>query len=318
VLSVSGGVDSVLTLYFLCYLRSFLGLKISAVHFNHGLRGEESDKDQYFCEKLCREQSVPLQVFRLSFSSQANLQNEARILRQNYLKDQQSRFPETWIVTGHHRNDCVESFLIAVHQGRWDQRLFFLPVFDEHFRFFRPLVSLDKDIILQTCQSAGYEWREDSSNQSDKYLRNFYRHGILSQKGKGVLSTISGRFADYAGQQMELFCKLFAQIVVLSPENRLWQKVLPAFPGRHPLSGFDIRKKLLQDFSLGRKEEFFYAFCEKFFIEYLSLLDMKRVRQIFSVIRKEPGTFLITREKSEKGQIVLLETSRSYAVFNFL
>jgi hypothetical protein len=133
-----------------------------------------------------------------------------------------------------------------------------------------------------------------------------------------VLSTISGRFADYAGQQMELLCKLFAQIVMLSPENRLWQKALSIFPDGQPVSGFDIRKKLLHGFSLIRKEEFFYAFCEKFFIEYLSLLDMKRVRQLFSVIRKEPGTFLITREKSEKGQIVLLETARSYAVFNFL
>lgn len=313
-LSLSGGADSVLAFHFLCNLRSFLGLNFSAVHFNHHLRGAESDGDELFCTELCRQYDVSLQVVHLSFSSLANLQNEARRKRLVYLKKQQSILLGTWLVTGHHRDDSVESFLISLHQGRLDQRLFFLSAFDEKFCRFRPLANLSKKTILKLCQDFGYRWREDLSNYKEKYLRNFYRQGFLVEFSD-LFADIAQDLKFSAERQNQLFTQIFQQLSKLSPKHRLWKKLQAIKNSDIIQEGWEIKKHLLNAFSMTRKLEFLYDFFQRFWPTYLPLLDVKRLKQIVSSSRAEPAMFVVT--KKANSELILWETSQSYAFFAF-
>ena len=71
VAGISGGADSVCLLFVLLSLQKTMGIRVTAVHVNHMLRGEEADADERFVEELCRQQNVPCRVFRIDVAKEA-------------------------------------------------------------------------------------------------------------------------------------------------------------------------------------------------------------------------------------------------------
>lgn len=176
--ALSGGRDSTTLLRLLHLVKDDLDLRLHALHVNYGLRGEESDGDQYFCESFCSSLGVSLEIEHGAPAS-SNLQAHARNFRYEKLKDIRTKLSLDWIATAHHLEDGYESLMIGIHQGRLDQRLLPIPPIDVNFRLVRPLACFSKSEIDSLVRYFNHSWREDSSNQGEAYLRNKVRHKLL-------------------------------------------------------------------------------------------------------------------------------------------
>ncbi len=174
--AVSGGMDSVVLLH---VLRS-MGFVCSVVHIDHGLRGEESDADRMFVQALCARLRVPCQVFRVDV--------EARMAKSGLSKQMAARELRyevfhallaggVPIALGHHRDDALETFFLHLLRGTGSNGWGTIP--PKVGGFLRPLIDVDRSAIEGYAREHGVDFRDDSSNASDAYLRNRVRHELL-------------------------------------------------------------------------------------------------------------------------------------------
>lgn len=172
-IGASGGLDSTALIH--CLHK--LGQRVSVVHVNYQLRGEESEGDQFFLEEIAANYAIPCHVKRLQLSKQlsekgGNLQNEARKIRRSYL----NRFAlkdGMYIALAHHADDQVETFMINLFRGGGMMGL--SAMLPKHENIVRPFLGFTRHEIREYALSEGLKWREDSSNASTKYLRNRIR-----------------------------------------------------------------------------------------------------------------------------------------------
>ena len=167
--AVSGGPDSVCLLHVLRELGTVAGV----AHFNHRLRGAESDGDEAFVEELARGLGLPF--FRGSAPVGAgNLEQNARRLRREFFRG----LPAERIALGHTLDDQAETVLFRLLRGSGVSGLAgILPVTAEGI--VRPLLEVRRDQVREFLRERGHAWREDSSNRSEKFARNRIRHSLL-------------------------------------------------------------------------------------------------------------------------------------------
>lgn len=171
---LSGGADSVTLL--LCLQE--LGYDVSAVHINHCLRGEESDRDEAFCRQLCERLGVPLTVERVNVRDYCektgkSTEEGARDLRYAAFE----RSPIGKIATAHTLSDSLETALFNLARGTGARGLCGIP--PVRGRFVRPLIGCTRNDVEQFLALRGQDYVTDSSNLSDDYSRNRIRHGIV-------------------------------------------------------------------------------------------------------------------------------------------
>ncbi|MBN4065817.1 tRNA lysidine(34) synthetase TilS [Candidatus Amoebophilus asiaticus] len=177
-LAVSGGVDSVV----MCDLFHQVNYDFSIAHCNFKLRGKESDADEKFVKKLARRCKVEFHVNSFKTEEFAkkekiSIQMAARILRYNWLTKIRLKDNYNYIATGHHQNDVIETVLLNLIRGTGIAGLHgILPKRDE---IIRPLLFANKEDINEYAYVHHIFFREDSSNQSSKYLRNKLRHEVI-------------------------------------------------------------------------------------------------------------------------------------------
>lgn len=181
-LAVSGGVDSVV----LCELCRQAGYDFIIAHCNFQLRGEESERDEQFVKKLGKKYSAEVLVKKFDTEKYAtenkiSIQEAARELRYNWFKElltPDSRLPTPdFLLTAHHADDNNETLLMNFFRGTGLHGLTGMPVSADHIR--RPLLSFSKDELIAFTKENNLEFVEDSSNQSSKYTRNFFRNEII-------------------------------------------------------------------------------------------------------------------------------------------
>lgn len=177
--AVSGGADSVALLHCLSSIKETLGIEVRAAHFNHSLRGEESDADEAFVRTFCAELGVPLTAGRGDTRARANasddsLEEAARRLRYAFFETLPG-----YVATAHTADDNLETLLINLVRGTSLAGLGGIPPRRE--RYLRPMLNISRDEVLTYLREQGLFHREDSSNQSDEYLRNRLRHHVLPQ-----------------------------------------------------------------------------------------------------------------------------------------
>ena len=181
----SGGADSVFLLSYFATVRR--GEDLSVLHFNHKLRGRESDEDQQFVESICSSLKVPLitDFWEREDIDASVSEDDARAARiaffSGYLSDQER---DTAILTGHHAGDVLETMLMRISRGSGLQGLTApreVSRGPDGLLFFRPLLRLRKDRIVDYLRQAGAEWREDASNQTDAYYRNRLRLSVIPE-----------------------------------------------------------------------------------------------------------------------------------------
>ncbi|MFL1011435.1 tRNA lysidine(34) synthetase TilS [Flavisericum labens] len=177
-IAVSGGIDSVVLTH-LCYK---LNLNIAVAHCNFSLRGKESDTDENFVEELAED--LNLEVFVQRFDTKAyaqthkrSIQMAARDLRYDWFEELAQQLKFNYILTAHHADDNLETFLINFTRGTGLEGLTGIP--EVNGKFARPLLPFSSDDIENYAKTHKITWRDDSSNKSVKYLRNKLRHEVV-------------------------------------------------------------------------------------------------------------------------------------------
>ncbi len=182
---LSGGADSVMLLCFLIEYRrrNHLDFSIAAAHINHGIRGDEADRDERFCEELCKALGVELitrgySVPTLAKSSGQSLEEAARIVRYlAFSKIILSRTDIKAIAVAHNMSDNAETVLFNILRGSGARGASGIaPVRDD---IIRPLIRIPKKEIDSSLMSYGIPFVTDSTNLSDDYTRNYIRHEVI-------------------------------------------------------------------------------------------------------------------------------------------
>jgi tRNA(Ile)-lysidine synthase len=177
-LAVSGGLDSMVLLHLFQELR----YDISIAHCNFQLRGIESFGDQKFIQDYAEANAIP--VFVTQFDTEAfakdyklSTQVAARELRYNWFYELLETEHFDYILTAHHADDNLETFLINLTRGTGLEGLTGIP--EQNDKIIRPLLFSSRLEIENYAKLHNIQWREDSSNASDKYVRNKIRHHLI-------------------------------------------------------------------------------------------------------------------------------------------
>lgn len=177
-IAISGGLDSVV----LAHLCKRLDLDFLLAHCNFNLRGKESDADEDFVIKLTDELEVEafIQHFDTEVYAKENkssIQMAARELRYDWFNDLVEQLDFDFILTAHHADDNLETFLINFTRGTGINGLTGIPTIKDNI--VRPLLSFSRAQIEEFAKDQNIKWREDSSNSSKKYIRNKLRHDVV-------------------------------------------------------------------------------------------------------------------------------------------
>lgn len=174
-LGVSGGADSMVLLHL--FRKS--GLYFEVAHVNYQLRGESSEKDQQLVKNTCEKSKIPFHLYSITDEDNRpknSIQEWARDLRYNFFEKIKNEQQLAVIVTAHHLNDQLETFIINLSKASGINGLCGIPANDHYI--YRPLLQFSKTEIYQFAREYQIEFREDLSNQKSDYLRNKIRNEI--------------------------------------------------------------------------------------------------------------------------------------------
>lgn len=187
---LSGGGDSVALLLALTALRETLNIEVLAFHLNHQLRGATAQRDETFARALCDELGVTCHIESVDVAAFAqehklNLEDAGRTLRygraQEYLREyvdaRDIRRSKAKIVTGHTRDDRVETFFARALFGAGSGGLGSIRA--QRDNIVRPLIECDRAELRQWLEAFGQEWCEDESNEDTTRTRAFIRSNII-------------------------------------------------------------------------------------------------------------------------------------------
>ena len=176
----SGGADSTMLIRMAAVLRDRGQLEPEAIHVNHGIRGEESDLDERFCRNACEALDIPFYSVRAELAGKTD-EDACRRERFRCFRETLEQHGIDQLILGHNRDDLAETFLMRLMRGAGLEGLACMSGTDEMdgFRIYRPLLRIGREEIRNALRSEGLSWREDSSNESGKYLRNRIRHDLI-------------------------------------------------------------------------------------------------------------------------------------------
>lgn len=171
--AVSGGADSVALLFAMKLLTDVVDFKLSAAHFNHHLRGEESDADEAFVRSFCARYDIPLYVGGAVITpGKKGLEAAARDARYRYLKSLPGK-----IATAHTADDNAETILMHLIRGTGLKGLGGItPKTD---KLIRPMLGITRAEVEAFLEEYALPHVEDSSNQSSDFLRNRIRRNVM-------------------------------------------------------------------------------------------------------------------------------------------
>lgn len=173
VCAVSGGADSIVLLFAMYLLREKLQIKVSAAHFNHQLRGEESDRDEAFVREFCSRYDIPLTVSSGTVKAgKKGLEAAARDARYSFLKTLPGK-----VATAHTANDNAETMLMHLVRGTGLKGLGAIAPINGNL--IRPMLDVTRQDVLAFLEEYHLSWVEDSSNETDTFLRNRIRHHVM-------------------------------------------------------------------------------------------------------------------------------------------
>jgi tRNA(Ile)-lysidine synthase len=176
--ATSGGMDSMV----LVYLFQKLNFNFALAHCNFQLRNSESDGDEKFVKNYAELHKIPCFTTKFDTKNYSELhklstQVAARNLRYNWFNDILEQENFDYVVTAHHADDVAETFMINLSRGTGLDGLTGIP--SQNGNIIRPMLPFSRKEIENYASENCLQWREDSSNASDKYIRNKIRHHII-------------------------------------------------------------------------------------------------------------------------------------------
>lgn len=214
-LAVSGGADSMV----LAHCFKDLDVHFQIAHINYKLRGEDSDSDQKIAENFCTTNHIKFHLYKVSEKDKKpenSIQLWARELRYRFFREIQGKENLNFLVTAHHLNDQLETFIINLSKASGIHGLSGIPANENNI--LRPLLNFSKEEIYRFAEENNINFREDLSNKKSDYLRNKIRNEIvpiLSETNEQFLENFK-KSSFYLNQTKD-----FVQQQILEIENRI-------------------------------------------------------------------------------------------------
>ncbi len=225
----------------LLYLLHRQRIKTTVIHCNYQVRGAESDGDQELVEKICMMWDLDCVSLKLNpeEAEGQNFQSWARDRRYQIFRDIKHEINADYIATAHHRDDQLETILQKILRGSGLSSLKGMQVMEGDL--FRPLLSFSKEEIIEFAKENHVPFRDDMSNESSKYARNFLRNEWMARLNelfpgwqKNLLSV-----SDRAGEFELIVKELLAQVRIdkktidreklLSLNKKVWPALILQF-----------------------------------------------------------------------------------------
>ncbi len=266
--ALSGGADSICLADVLASLAPELGFRLECAHFNHLLRGAESDRDESFVVEWCAKRGFTLYLERGDASAYASqhrmgIEEAARKLRYAFLENLADE--RTMIATAHQAEDQAETMLMDLLRGSGLKGLCGIP--PVRGSFIRPLLEVERKDILAYLEFRSLDHVEDSSNQDTAFRRNRLRHEVMP-----LLRELNPAISDAFARNARL---LRADEALL---EEMAEKYVAAEAGRMVLSASELMSlpKPLSSRALRRAARSFdVSLEEKHISTLLSLASLK-------------------------------------------
>ena len=308
--AVSGGADSVALLRLLLELQQELGIVLSVVHFNHKLRGAESDEDQRFVSELAQSHKLELRcqsgdVAACAAKKHLSLETAARRMRYRYFRQLLLEGRLSRIATGHTLDDQAETVLLKIVRGAGTRGLAGIypqvsvsgaEGSDSDASIIRPLLGTRRRDLEAYLLALGQGWREDKSNRDVRHMRNRVRHGILPRLERYLNPAVREAFSETAE--------------IARAEEEYWQKeVARALPQVWNKTGDGsdggiLTLSVFADFPLALQRRVVRAACESLgprldfhHVEEVLAVASTRVGSSSSVVL--PGGWTVSRRRGE-------------------
>jgi tRNA(Ile)-lysidine synthase len=299
-LAVSGGIDSVVLLDLFYKLR----FDICVAHCNFQLRGKESDADELLVREICQDGYIPyfinsFETLEFAKENKLSIQLAARKLRYDWFQELLS-LGFDFVLTAHHLDDNVETFLINFTRGTGLEGLTGIPVQNENI--IRPLLPFSREEIENYALENKIQWREDSSNASDKYFRNKLRHNIVPN-----LKELNTGFLD--SFQNTLHHLQQAESLVNDASKLVFEKVV-----KEKGNQLEIHLKTLLEFQ--NYKAYLYQWLKSYgfsaWNDIYDLVDSQSGKQVFSethVLLKDREKLILSERKPiNKSEVFIIES----------
>jgi tRNA(Ile)-lysidine synthase len=259
-IAVSGGADSVALLHLLAGDAEEYALTLFVLHLNHGIRGEETDRDEAFVEEMARSMGIPFDSEKISIPEirrerGGSLEDLCREERYAFFDRMARRHRLDRIALGHTLSDQAETVIMRLLRGSGLEGLKgFLPVRDGIY--IRPLMEVTRDEAISFLRDRNIPFVTDSSNEDTAYLRNRVRSELLPELKTTYnlrLEETIGRTAEILRMEDDFIRESVANMIgewkIGLQETRLQ---VPRLKGLHPALLWRLIKTLLEGYSSGK------------------------------------------------------------------
>lgn len=272
-LAVSGGLDSMV----LTHLFQKLNYTFGIAHCNFQLREAESFGDQEFVQTFADTHKIPFYTTLFDTKSYANdyklsTQVAARELRYNWFYELLETEGYDFLLTAHHADDNLETFLINLSRGTGLEGLTGIPQQNE--QIVRPLLIFSRADIEAYAHANQIQWREDSSNASDNYLRNKIRHHLVP-----LFKELNPNFLD-SFQKTQTYLQE-AQLLVEDAADMVFQQIAEEKEDR---IYFDLQKLLLLDN------------YNSYLFQWLKTYGFTAWEDIYDLVKAQSGKYVLSEE----------------------
>lgn len=298
-LAVSGGVDSVV----LCELCFQSGFNFSIAHCNFQLREEESEGDEFFVKALAEKYKVSIFVKKFDTEQSAgknkiSIQVAARELRYEWFAEliNQSTNQLNYLLTAHHANDNIETIAMNFFKGSGINGL--KGIVPKQNNIVRPLLFATKEQLLDFAKENHLSYREDSSNSSDKYTRNYFRNELLPgvekvfPQVKENLLNNAQRFKEIHTIYENAIRKIISKLVIVKGK----EKHIPVLKLLHTEAMYTVLYEIIKE----------YDFTASQTAEVIKLLDSESGKYVQSASHRilRNRKWLIISELKDNGESI--------------
>ena len=316
--AVSGGADSVSLLLLLKELQPVLGFSLEAVHVEHGIRGEESLRDEQFVAKLCKQHGIPLTCVKVdvpaySKEHKMSLEEAARVLRYEAFSAVAGE-KQAKVALAHHMEDNAETILFQMLRGSSLTGLCGMqPIREDETGvvYIRPLLRIHRKEIEDMLGAYGQAYCTDSTNAELEYSRNYLRSVVLPQLAQVNEQAVShinktaeqlGDIQDFLAQETQ---KAWAEVVT-QEEAQVCMK-LDALIRLHPALQKEVVLKAIAEVAGSRKD--IAAVHVADVLELCGKQSGKEIQLPYQVVARRDFDTLVLFRRCEEKQTVWTEVS---------